>query len=49
MFAIPLVLFLGTALNTLNDHPHNYTDVKASIIKQIDHPTISADYKTLNK
>lgn len=49
MFAIPLVFLLGTTLNTLNDHPHNYTDVKASIIRQIEHPTISADFKNLNQ
>lgn len=49
MFAIPLVFLLGTTFNTLHDHPHSYLDVKASIIQQIEHPTITADYKTLNK
>ena len=33
-----LVLILGTTFNTLNDHPKNFADVKASIVKQVKHP-----------
>lgn len=49
MFAIVLVFLSGTTINTLNDHPHSYADVKASLIKQVKHPVIVADYSHLNK
>ncbi len=38
MFVLALPLLFGLTFNTLNDHPKNYADVKASIVKQIKHP-----------
>ncbi len=38
MHVILIVLLLGTGINVANDHPHNAADVKASIVKQIEHP-----------
>lgn len=38
MFALALPLLVGLTFNTLNDHPKNFDDVKASVVKQITHP-----------
>ncbi len=38
MWVFLIVLLGGTTVNTLNDHPHNAADVKASIVKQVTHP-----------
>lgn len=38
MFILALPLLFGLTVNTLNDHPKNFSDVKASIEKQIKHP-----------
>ncbi len=46
---ILLVLLLGTSINVANDHPTNLAGVEDSIIKQITHPVITADYSHLNK
>lgn len=47
---ILIVLLLGTGINVANDHPHNFADVKSSILKQLQHPVISAaDPEKYNK
>lgn len=33
-----LPLLAGLTFNTLNDHPKNFDDVKASIVKQVTQP-----------
>lgn len=42
MPVILMVLLLGTAVNVANTHPHNFADVKASVLQQVKHPVISA-------
>jgi len=49
MFAILAVLLLGTGLNVANDHPHDYADVKAALIKQVESPVIVADFSNVNE
>lgn len=50
MFAIAMVLFLGTANNVYNDGARDIKGIEASVIKQVTHPTISkADYSKLNQ
>lgn len=40
MLALLFPLVFGLAVNVANDHPQNFDDVKASIVKQIEHPVI---------
>ena len=38
-FVLLLPLLVGLTFNTLNDHPKNFSDVKASLEKQLKNPT----------
>lgn len=38
MLVLALPLLLGLTLNTLNDQPKNYADVKASLVKEVTNP-----------
>ena len=49
MFILLLPVLAGLTFNTLNDHPHTYADVKASLVKQATHPVVVANYTNLNK
>lgn len=50
MTALLFVLLFGTSVNTLNDHPQNFADVQASVLKQLQHPVVSpADPSKYNK
>lgn len=44
-----IVLLLGTGVNAVKDGAHDLPTFKASIVKQVTHPVIVADYKKLNQ
>ncbi len=48
MFILLFPILAGLTFNTLNDHPHNFADVKASIVKEYKHP-VKTPSAPLNK